>query len=171
MLIVLDDILENKKLLNSSFLQGLLTKGRHLKISTFICTQSYMKLDRTLRLNATNLIWFQPKNVSEIKRVYDELIRDMSLDQFIKLCNAVYSKSFNLLNLRIGAEPSKYMKSTSSIGLSHQREPLVLSAGWAQPLPKLVPLVFISTPFELKLTVLNPSCVLLYSSTFPMYGN
>ena len=70
-LIVLDDILENKKLLNSSFLQGLLTEGSHLNISTFICTQSYMKLDRTLRLNATNLIWFQPKNVFDIKRVYD----------------------------------------------------------------------------------------------------
>jgi len=56
MLIVLDDILENKKVLNSSVLQGLFTKGRHLKISTFICTQSYMKLDRTSRLNATNLI-------------------------------------------------------------------------------------------------------------------
>ena len=127
MLIVLDDILKNRKLLNSSFLQGLFTKGRHLKISTFICTQSYMKLDRTLRLNATNLIWFQPKNVSEIKRVYDELIRDMTLDQFIKLCNAVYSKRFNFLNLRIGAEPSKYMTlnfehwivlPSSSMGLS-----------------------------------------------------
>jgi hypothetical protein len=109
LIIVLDDILDNRKLLTSSFLQGLFTKGRHLKISTLICTQSYMKLDRTLRLNATNVIWFQPKNVSEIKRVYDELIRDMTLDQFIKLCNAVYSKRFNFLNFRIGAEPSKYM--------------------------------------------------------------
>ena len=66
MFMVLDDVLENKKLLNTSFLPGLFTKSRHLKISTSICTQSYLKLDRTLRLSATNLIWFQPKE-SEIR--------------------------------------------------------------------------------------------------------
>ena len=42
-----------------------------------------MKLNRTLRLNATNVIWLQPKIVSEIKRVHDEFIRNMTLDQFI----------------------------------------------------------------------------------------
>jgi hypothetical protein len=55
--------------------------------------------------------------VSEVKRVYDELIRDMTLDQSIKLCNAVYSKRYNFLNFRIGAEPSKYMTLNFEHGL------------------------------------------------------
>jgi len=38
MLIVLDDVFENKRLLNSSFLQGLFAKGSHLKIPTMTCT-------------------------------------------------------------------------------------------------------------------------------------
>ena len=61
MLIVLDDVLETKRLIKISFLQGLLTRRRHLNTSTMICTQSYMKLDDTLRLNATSPIWFQHK--------------------------------------------------------------------------------------------------------------
>ena len=133
MLIVLDDILQNKRLLNISFLQGLFTKGRHLKIPTIICTQSYRKLDRTLRLNLTNLIWFQPKNVSEINRTYSELLCDMTLDHFIELCNAVYWKRFNFLNFTIGAERSKYMTLNFERWIVSYRDPVVLS--------KLVPLV------------------------------
>jgi hypothetical protein len=41
----------------------------------------------------------------EIERVYDEFIRDMTLDQSIKLYNAVYLKRLNFI---IGAEPKKY---------------------------------------------------------------
>lgn len=108
-LIILDDILEHKPLLNSSFLQALVTRGRHLSISVFIATQSYMRIPRTIRLNCSDVIWYMPRNVGELKRVYDELVRDMTMDTFTELTNAVFSKPYTFLQFRIGRAPDKYM--------------------------------------------------------------
>ncbi len=109
MLVILDDVLEQRALINSPFLQALFTRGRHMHISTFILTQSYMKIPRTLRLNTTNTIVFAPNNLSEVQRIYDELVRNLTLNQFVELCKHVYKQRYSFLHFRIGKPIDEYL--------------------------------------------------------------
>lgn len=59
-LIILDDIIDNKIVMKSKALAKLMYRGRHIGISVWVSTQSYNKVPRSLRLQLTNLILFKP---------------------------------------------------------------------------------------------------------------
>jgi hypothetical protein len=96
-LFVLDDVIDDKHFLNSKFFSMMWTRSRHFNCSAIVCSQSYMRVPRTARLNMTNVVLFKPANASEIKRVYDELVIDMSYDVFEKLCELVYSEKYKFM--------------------------------------------------------------------------
>lgn len=106
-LILLDDILGDPKLLKSTFLTVLASMGRHYSISLWISVQSYMKVDRTIRLNITDLIQFRFANRSELDRVYDEQIVDMDKHLFEQLCSYVFGKMYTFLTIKKTAAPGK----------------------------------------------------------------
>ena len=108
-LILLDDIIEDIQLLNSKFLKLLSTRGRHLNISTWIASQSYMALPRVWRVNTTSTIFFQPKNNGEALRIFDELFKYYDKTEFLQLLAQVFSDKYNFILLNPSAPKSKFL--------------------------------------------------------------
>jgi len=70
-LIIFDDCIAESKFMNSPELLKMNVQGRHCNISNMMLTQSYMKVPRSVRLQATDIIFF-PSNLSEVDRVSKE---------------------------------------------------------------------------------------------------
>jgi hypothetical protein len=70
-LVIIDDAITDTKFLASPGFLKLFVAGRHANISVFAMTQSYVKLPRSVRLQATAISFF-PSRPTEIERLYDE---------------------------------------------------------------------------------------------------
>lgn len=85
-LLILDDVIH---LLPSSTekssINQIFTNGRHLKLSTWICTQQLTKLNRLIRTNADLLSFFPNDN----KKEFETLSEEWSIDP--KLLQSIYN--------------------------------------------------------------------------------
>lgn len=70
-LIIFDDAIAESKMINSKEFLKVFVAGRHYGISSMVMTQSYVKVPRSVRLQATHVCMF-PSRSSEIQRLYDE---------------------------------------------------------------------------------------------------
>jgi hypothetical protein len=70
-LVLIDDCVGNKLFIKSDILTKMSIHGRHNLISTVICTQSYTKVPRVIRLQAAGLAIF-PSSQSEIKLLIED---------------------------------------------------------------------------------------------------
>ena len=71
-LIICDDCISEKVFIKSNILMRLATAGRHALISTIICSQSYTKVPRVIRLQCQGLIIF-PSSNDEIELLCEDL--------------------------------------------------------------------------------------------------
>jgi Poxvirus A32 protein len=84
-LVMIDDSIADTRFLNSLGFTKLFIAGRHGNISVFMMTQSYNKVPRTARIQATAMSMF-PSKVSEIERLNEEHgPLHMNKKDFIKL--------------------------------------------------------------------------------------
>lgn len=96
-LILFDDIVANKKFLESMAFLRLATMGRHSLVSSIINTQSYTKIPRALRLQANALILF-PSNLNEVKVVSEDITPPHhSRRDFLKLIEAATNDKHDFL--------------------------------------------------------------------------
>lgn len=70
-LVIIDDAICSTKFINSSDFLRLFVQGRHANISVMGMTQSYVKIPRSVRMNATAIALF-PSRQTEIERLYSE---------------------------------------------------------------------------------------------------
>jgi hypothetical protein len=70
-LVIFDDAIAESKLINSPEFLKLFIQGRHYNISSMVMTQSYVRVPRSVRLQATNISMF-PSRSTEIDRLYTE---------------------------------------------------------------------------------------------------
>jgi len=70
-LIIFDDAIAESKMINSKEFLKVFVAGRHYGISSMVMTQSYVKVPRSVRLQATHVSMF-PSRSSEIERLYSE---------------------------------------------------------------------------------------------------
>jgi hypothetical protein len=70
-LVIFDDAIAESKLINSPEFLKIFIQGRHYGISSMVMTQSYMRVPRSVRLQATHLSMF-PSRSTEIDRLYAE---------------------------------------------------------------------------------------------------
>lgn len=70
-LVIFDDAIAESKLINSSAFLKIFIQGRHYNISSMVMTQSYMRVPRSVRLQATHVSMF-PSRTSEIDRLFIE---------------------------------------------------------------------------------------------------
>ena len=81
-LVIFDDAIAESKLINSADFLKLFIQGRHYNISSMVMTQSYMKVPRSVRMQATTLSMF-PSKATEIDRVYKEFgPKELSKNEF-----------------------------------------------------------------------------------------
>ena len=93
--IILDDIIANRKFLESQVALKLFCLLRHYLCSIFVLVQSYTKLPRALRLNC-NSVYVFPCSQSEVERLIDEVtpagMKKRSFEKVIDYCtNDQYS--------------------------------------------------------------------------------
>ncbi len=70
-LLILDDTIGNTTFIGSPEFLQVFIRGRHFNISSIVMTQSYVKLPRSVRLQATQVAMF-PSFRSEIERLYED---------------------------------------------------------------------------------------------------
>ena len=70
-LIILDDIQSEQKFLRSKTILTLFIRNRHLNISTWVCGQSWTRLPRACRLQASG-VYFFPGSQSEVDHMIEE---------------------------------------------------------------------------------------------------
>ena len=84
-MLIFDDILSKQKFLNSKILIKLVTECRHYNISCIFNTQSYKRINRTVRLNCRGIILF-PSSLGELMKFSEEnCLPNMSTKRFLEL--------------------------------------------------------------------------------------
>jgi len=84
-LLIFDDAIAESSLINSSVFLKIFIQGRHYGISSMVMSQSYMKVPRSVRLQATHVSMF-PSKKTEIDRLYTEHgPRQLSKNQFTEM--------------------------------------------------------------------------------------
>ena len=87
-LIVFDDMIadmeSNKKL--SPIVTELFLRGRKLNISLVFISQSYFKVPKTIRLNATHYFIIKIPNKRELQQIASNHSSDIDFKDFMKLC-------------------------------------------------------------------------------------
>ena len=84
-LIIYDDCAALKRFFNSEVFVEMLFNSRHYKISTIITSQSYFKIPKPIRENASGLLLFNTGNKKELKLIYEENNGDLSDDEFLQM--------------------------------------------------------------------------------------
>ena len=70
---------------------------RHMYLTIWTSIQTYKSVPLGLRRTVNVCVLFKINNKAEIKAIYDEIILDMSYDQFIELLNYSFDKPHEYL--------------------------------------------------------------------------
>jgi hypothetical protein len=71
-LVICDDVISSNKFMKSDALKSLFFQGQNLKMSVWLLTQSYVKLPRSLRINAHYMAFFSGMTDTETERLQEE---------------------------------------------------------------------------------------------------
>lgn len=105
-LILYDDVVSNTRYMNSKPFKRSFLMNRHYGCSTWLCSQSFKLVPRSMRIQANNLFIFSP-NQSERDIILSEFTPPgKSKEQFDRLLSEVFNKPYNFLhiNLRVPFE-------------------------------------------------------------------
>lgn len=106
-LVVMDDMLNEKDAMQSQSVEIFNTIGRHLNVSTLVIVQKLNKLSLTSRTNASNLFLFHSSNLKESKAIVDEQCSQLLIPEFFyKLYNEATTRhKHGFLSINHQAEP------------------------------------------------------------------
>ena len=71
-LVVIDDLADNKQVVKGSLLSSIYISGRHYGCHCWVLTQRYRLLDQNLRTNANGLIFFRARNGKDVEAFEEE---------------------------------------------------------------------------------------------------
>ena len=100
-LLIMDDVIDDRSLMNSQVLSTLFFRGRHFNISCWICTQSFNKLGRAMRMQMSNLFIFKPQKSEEEVLAKDLTPAGIEKDDFIKILQHCTSERYGFLHLNL----------------------------------------------------------------------
>lgn len=108
-LVLYDDMLNEKDAMHSSALEIFNTIGRHLNVSTMVLVQKMNKLSLTARTNASNLFLFHSSNLKESKTIVDEQCSQLLIPEyFLKMYNEATTRhKYGFLSINHQAEPKE----------------------------------------------------------------
>ena len=97
-LIILDDIVQSKRYMNSRILREIYFGGTHNKVSTWLLSQNYVSVPRNLRVNCHALLLFHGSNATELDRFQDEFQTSfMEKKEFRKLVEETIYEPFSFI--------------------------------------------------------------------------
>jgi len=109
-LCIFDDIQSATKFMNSDAFTKLFIAGRHSNISIIVAIQSWTRLPRVLRLQASNIMLF-PSSNSEVELLADEYTPPgSSKREFMGLVQHATREPYNFLHINNQSPDNKYRK-------------------------------------------------------------
>ena len=97
-LLVFDDVADNKAIHNNPALNSCFTRGRHSQISTILSTQKYNAVSTIIRTNMDSMYLFRLRNANDLQAVIDELSalldKKILLEVYMKATEQRYSFLF-----------------------------------------------------------------------------
>lgn len=97
-LIILDDVISSTRFLNCKALKDLFFGGTNFKTSVFVCTQSYVKIPRSLRINNSSITLYHGLVGSELERFADEYRpAEMKEKDFISMVKHAIKEPYSYL--------------------------------------------------------------------------
>lgn len=109
-LLIFDDMIAEKNFLNSEETLMMFTLLRHYLCSVVICSQSFKKIPRSIRINANWLCIF-PSLESEIQIMLDEICPSgITKKDFRKIIDYCTSGKYDFMNIQNHAEPSQRIR-------------------------------------------------------------
>ena len=72
-LLIFDDVADNKAIHNNQALNSCFTRGRHSQISTILSTQKYNAVSTIIRTNMDSMYLFRLRNANDLEAVLMEL--------------------------------------------------------------------------------------------------
>jgi hypothetical protein len=106
-LIIFDDVQSDPKFMRTKSFKRAFIQGRHCNMSVFICCQSWTKLDRMCRLQASNIFFF-PSSQSECSIVCEEYCPpNTTKKDFMGLLKHATSEPYSFLNIDVNQKDPK----------------------------------------------------------------
>lgn len=106
-LLIYDDIISQKKFMNSEFFTQCYIQNRHVGISTWVCTQSFNKIPRVCRMQANNLFIFAGSG-SETEILTAEFAPPhTSKKAFENLIKHATNERYNFLHINMRCPPEE----------------------------------------------------------------
>ena len=97
-LLIFDDVADNKAIHNNQALNSCFTRGRHSQISTILSTQKYNAVSTIIRTNMDSMYLFRLRNANDLQAVMDELSalldKKILLEVYMKATEQRYSFLF-----------------------------------------------------------------------------
>ena len=100
-LIIFDDCQSDKTFLKSKSFIKCFIQGRHINISSWLCSQSWTRTERVCRLQLNNLFFF-PGSGSEMKLLAEEFTPPrMTTKEFYELVNYATAEPYHFLHINM----------------------------------------------------------------------
>lgn len=109
-LVILDDIVQSHKFMNSKILTQIYFGSTHAKFSLWLLSQNYMSIPRKLRLNTHGLILMHGVNNTELSRFSEEYESPyIPKDDFRKIVEYALKKPYSFMFVN-NVHPNKKLK-------------------------------------------------------------
>jgi len=113
-ILIFDDMIAEKSFLNSPETLKMFTLLRHYLCSVVICSQSFKRIPRSIRLNANWLCIF-PSLQSEVQIMLDEITPSgVSKKEFLKIITYCTDGRYDFLNINNHAPPGERIRKNLS---------------------------------------------------------
>jgi len=96
-LIILDDMQDDKRTHNNDILNSLYIRGRHLGISIINSIQTYKSISPIIRKNISGLYLFKIRNITDYKQIREEMGATVSPDILDTLYNKMIKVKYQFL--------------------------------------------------------------------------
>ena len=91
-LLIFDDVADNKSIHNNQALNSCFTRGRHNQISTILSTQKYNAVSTIIRTNMDSMYLFRLRNSNDLQTVI-EIVRIIGSENTIRCIHGGYKRT------------------------------------------------------------------------------
>ena len=122
-LLIFDDVADNKAIHNNPSLNSCFTRGRHSQISTILSTQKYNAVSTIIRTNMDSMYLFRLRNANDLSAIVDELSALLDKKILLEIYMKATQERFSFLFIKLTSPTINdmfYLKFQSKIMISDE---------------------------------------------------
>jgi len=100
-LLIFDDVADNKAIHNNSALNSCFTRGRHSQISTILSTQKYNAVSTIIRTNMDSMYLFRLRNANDLEAIVIELSALLDKKILLQIYMKATEERYSFLFIRL----------------------------------------------------------------------